>query len=59
MLVDTATMPELRGRLPGLRDVLIPDGWAFKLARALAGFYAGTGTQRAHGRRRAHRSYGG
>jgi hypothetical protein len=35
--------PELRGRLSTLRDVLIPDGCAFKLANTLAGTYAGTG----------------
>jgi hypothetical protein len=35
--------PELRGRLSALRDVLIPDGCAFKLASKLAGTYAGTG----------------
>lgn len=35
--------PELRGRLRAFRDVLIPDGCAFKLASALSGVYAGTG----------------
>lgn len=34
---------ELRGRLKMFRDVLIPDGCAFKLACALAGAYSGTG----------------
>lgn len=42
-LVQSAATPELRGRLAGLRDVLIPDGCAFKLASALAGVYNGTG----------------
>jgi hypothetical protein len=35
---------EMRGRLSQLADVLIPDGCAFKLARALSGLYPGTGT---------------
>jgi len=35
---------ELRGRLEQFRDVLIPDGCAFKIARALSGVYSGTGT---------------
>jgi Transposase DDE domain len=35
---------EMRGRLSHLADVLIPDGCAFKLARALSGLYPGTGT---------------
>lgn len=35
---------ELRGRLEHFRDVLIPDGCAFKIASALSGVYAGTGT---------------
>jgi hypothetical protein len=35
---------ELRGRLKHFRDVLIPDGCAFKVAKALSGVYAGTGT---------------
>jgi putative transposase len=34
----------LQGRLEHFRDVLIPDGCAFKIARALSGVYAGTGT---------------
>lgn len=34
---------ELRGRLAGFTDVLIPDGCAFKLANALCGVYKGTG----------------
>jgi putative transposase len=42
-LVNAAGTPKLRGRLAGLRDVLIPDGCAFKLASALAGVYSGTG----------------
>lgn len=37
--------PELRGRLAAFRDVLVPDGCAFKLARALCGLYPGTGQQ--------------
>jgi hypothetical protein len=36
---------ELRGRLSSFRDVVIPDGCAFKLARALSGLYPGTGQQ--------------
>jgi hypothetical protein len=36
-------VPELRGRLRTLGDVLIPDGCAFKLANTLAQTYAGTG----------------
>jgi len=36
---------ELRGRLSIFRDVIIPDGCAFKLARALSGLYPGTGQQ--------------
>jgi hypothetical protein len=39
-----ATDDTLRGRLKHFRDVLIPDGCAFKIARALSGVYAGTGT---------------
>lgn len=35
--------PELRGRLAAFRDVVIPDGCGFKLARALSGLYPGTG----------------
>jgi hypothetical protein len=35
---------EMRGRLSHLADILIPDGCAFKLARALSGLYPGTGT---------------
>ena len=42
-LAQSATTPELRGRLASLRDVLIPDGCAFKLANQLAGVYGGTG----------------
>lgn len=34
--------PALAGRLKDLQDVLIPDGCAFKLAKALAGCYRGT-----------------
>jgi putative transposase len=43
-LAARATDKALRGRLEQLRDVLIPDGCAFKVARALSGVYAGTGT---------------
>lgn len=35
----------LRGRLESFRDVLIPDACAFKIAKALSGVYAGTGTE--------------
>ncbi len=42
-LADAADAPELRGRLTGLRDILVPDGCAFKLANTLAGLYEGTG----------------
>lgn len=38
-----AKAPELRGRLAGFADVLVPDGCAFKLANALSGVYRGTG----------------
>lgn len=41
-LESLASTPELRGRLRAFRDVLIPDGCAFKIANALAGTYAGT-----------------
>lgn len=43
-LVSDATSPELKGRLSAFRDVLMPDGCAFKLANLLANSYAGTGT---------------
>lgn len=43
-LADEAGSSELGGRLSTLADVLIPDGCAFKLARALSGVYSGTGT---------------
>jgi hypothetical protein len=42
-LAAGAASPELRGRLSTLRDVLIPDGCAFKLANMLASQYPGTG----------------
>jgi len=42
-LVCNATTPELKGRLSAFRDVLVPDGCAFKLAKRLASSYAGTG----------------
>jgi putative transposase len=34
---------QLRGRLRAFRDILIPDGCAFKLASVLSGTYPGTG----------------
>ena len=43
-LAARAKDEELRGRLQHFRDVLIPDGCAFKVAKALSGVYAGTGT---------------
>jgi putative transposase len=43
-LAGRAHDEELRGRLERFRDVLIPDGCAFKVASALSGVYAGTGT---------------
>ena len=43
-LAKRAKNEELRGRLQQLRDVLIPDGCAFKVAKALSGAYPGTGT---------------
>lgn len=43
-LAARADDAELRGRLQHFRDVLIPDGCAFKVAKALSGVYAGTGT---------------
>jgi len=43
-LASRAKDCELRGRLEHFRDVLIPDGCAFKIASALSGIYAGTGT---------------
>lgn len=42
-LSDRAGDETLRGRLRQFRDVLIPDGCAFKIASALSGVYAGTG----------------
>lgn len=36
--------PRLRGRLASFTDVLMPDGCAFKVARALSWRYPGTGT---------------
>jgi hypothetical protein len=44
-LASRAKDERLRGRLERFRDVLIPDGCAFKIAGALSGVYAGTGTQ--------------
>lgn len=43
MLADASSTTELRGRLRSFADVLVPDGCAFKLASALAGFSPGTG----------------
>jgi len=42
-MVASATTPELKGRLSAFRDVLVPDGCAFKLAKRLASSYAGIG----------------
>ena len=42
-LAASAAGPELQGRLRGLRDILIPDGCAFKLASKLAAEFPGTG----------------
>jgi hypothetical protein len=39
-----ASRNHLRGRLGHFADVLVPDGCGFKLASALSGVYAGTGT---------------
>jgi hypothetical protein len=44
-LAARATDNTLKGRLEQFRDVLIPDGCAFKIASALSGVYAGTGTE--------------
>ena len=41
-LVLQAKDEQLRGRLAHFRDVLIPDGCAFKVAKALSGMYPGT-----------------
>jgi putative transposase len=43
-LAERTTDTELRGRLLHFADVLVPDGCAFKVAAALSGVYAGTGT---------------
>ena len=43
-LAARTTDTELRGRLMHFADVLVPDGCAFKVAAALSGVYAGTGT---------------
>lgn len=42
-LAVEAKSTELRGRLEAFRDVLIPDGCAFKLASVLSGISPGTG----------------
>lgn len=42
-LATAAAGPELQGRLRGMRDILIPDGCAFKLATKLASEFPGTG----------------
>jgi hypothetical protein len=44
-LAETAQTKEMRGRFAALADVLIPDGCAFKLARALSGVFPGTGAE--------------
>lgn len=44
-LADQVGSCELGGRLASFADILIPDGCAFKLARALSGLYSGTGTE--------------
>jgi putative transposase len=43
-LADRTKDDLLRGRLKHFRDVLIADGCAFKIAKALSGAYPGTGT---------------
>jgi putative transposase len=43
-LAERTADTELRGRLMHFADVLVPDGCAFKVAAALSGVYAGTGT---------------
>lgn len=43
-LAERTPDTELRGRLSQFADVLVPDGCGFKLAAALSGVYAGTGT---------------
>jgi hypothetical protein len=43
-LAERTSDTELRGRLMHFADVLVPDGCGFKLAAALSGVYAGTGT---------------
>jgi hypothetical protein len=42
-LITETRDEQLQGRLQAFRDVLIPDGCAFKLASALSGIYPGTG----------------
>lgn len=42
-LADEAKTTELRGRLKAFRDVLVPDGCAFKLASVMSGISPGTG----------------
>jgi putative transposase len=44
-LAERTPDTELRGRLLQFADVLVPDGCGFKLAAALSGAYAGTGTE--------------
>lgn len=44
VLATRAKDDKLRGRLQRFRDVLIADGCAFKIAKALSGAYPGTGT---------------
>jgi putative transposase len=43
-LAERTPDTELGGRLMHFADVLVPDGCGFKLASALSGVYAGTGT---------------
>ena len=42
-LAEGTDRHELRGRLEAFRDVIIPDGCAFKLASVLSGVHPGTG----------------
>jgi hypothetical protein len=45
-LAERTPDTELRGRLLQFAEVLVPDGCGFKIAGALSGVYAGTGTDR-------------
>ena len=42
-LIQEAKAPALEGRLRHFTNILVPDGCAFKVARALSGIYPGTG----------------